>query len=134
MTFILGIAMFLNSRRVAKQGDRKLTTDEQSVEDAREDVIAERRRIELERLYERVAILEADIEGLKNSRQKQQDTIESQADEIERTNDVLSNVRHIFSEFVKRVQDAWAEGRTMPALTPEELKLLEDTYQPPSRK
>ena len=132
VTAVLGVLMWVNSRKQTGQGDRKITVEEQVAEDAREDVIAERRRVELERLYSRVGKLEEEVQALKKSGEDQERTIKDQADELERTNDVLSNVRHLFTAFVHRVQVAWEQGHSMPTLTAEELRILEDTYQPRS--
>lgn len=48
---LLGLGVYVNSKRGVKQKDRELTVDEQQAQDAREDMIARERREELERLY-----------------------------------------------------------------------------------
>ena len=54
VTGLLGLGVFLNSRRANQAGDKKLTLEEQIASDANDDRIAERRLVELKRLYEQV--------------------------------------------------------------------------------
>lgn len=58
VTLLLGLLVWHNSRRSNQVADKKVTVEEQALEDAREDVIAKRRAEELDRLYERVEKLE----------------------------------------------------------------------------
>lgn len=127
VTLLLGILVFITNRRANRTSEKKLTLEEQQAADEREDGIAERRRVELERLYGRVEKLEEIVKQLQAADRKKQVTINEQADELERTNDILSDVRALFSKFVTRVEEAWASGKAMPTLTTEERRLLEDT-------
>ena len=54
VSLALGIMAFINSRRANNTGDKKLTLEEQIAADANDDRIAERRLVELKRLYEQV--------------------------------------------------------------------------------
>lgn len=126
-TLLLGVLAFVTNRRANRTSEKKLTLEEQTAEDDREDNIAERRRIELDRLYQRVDKLEKIVEQLRLRDEQKQTTINSQADELERTNELLSAVRILFSRFVGRVETAWKDGHTMPALTVDERFLLEST-------
>lgn len=58
VTLLLGLGVYLNARRSNKNAEKHLTVEEQVAEDEREDVIARRRREELDRLYARVEKLE----------------------------------------------------------------------------
>jgi uncharacterized protein HemX len=135
VTLLLGLLVFITNRRANRTGEKKLTLEEQQVEDQRHRSISEERRKELDRLYERVDKLETTVAELqKRDEQKQKtideqaDKIDDQADELERTNRVLSEVRRLFVKYTARVERAWKEGHTtMPTLTVEEKSLLEDT-------
>lgn len=60
---LLGITYtFINSRRSNQISATKVGVEAQAAEDVREDVIAERRRVELERLYGRLDKLETDFD------------------------------------------------------------------------
>lgn len=52
------ILTFITNRRAQRTSEKKLTLEEQAAEDQSDDRIAERRLIELERLYKRVEALE----------------------------------------------------------------------------
>jgi hypothetical protein len=92
-----------------------------------DDRIAERRRVELERLYERVEKLEGIVDRLEKSDTDKQKTINSQASELEKTNTLLSDLRTAFTAFVGRVERAWEDGHPKPSLTEQERSLLENT-------
>lgn len=128
MAALLGVVLvFITNRRANKTDEKKLTLEEQAVEDAHEDKIAERRLGELNRLYERVAVLEKTVEQLIERDKQKQATIDTQAGDLERTNDALDSVRGLFIAFVKRVETAWRDGHTMPTLSADEQALLEMT-------
>ena len=120
VTLLLWVLVFITNRRANQ-------TSEKKVEIEAEDTIAERRRVELERLYLRVEKLERIVEELQKRDREKQTTINDQADELERTNEVLSDVRELFTRFVARVEVAWTSGHTMPTLTADERELLERT-------
>jgi uncharacterized protein HemX len=58
ITLLLGIGVFYNARKHNKTEERQLTVTEQNQADERDDAIAERRRVELERLYIRLDAME----------------------------------------------------------------------------
>lgn len=126
-TTALGLLVWNNQRRQARAGERSVDIDEQSAEIANEDKIAERRRVELERLYKRVEKLEGIVERLEKSDTAKQETINSQASELEKTNTLLADLRSAFTAFVGRVEKAWDDGHSKPSLTDEERALLENT-------
>jgi Mg2+ and Co2+ transporter CorA len=126
-TTALGVLVWNNQRRQAHAGERSVDIDEQTAEISNEDKIAERRRVELERLYLRVEKLEGIVERLQQADEDKQKTIDSQADELGRTNDLLSDLRSAFKAFVERVEKAWDDGHSRPSLTDEERSLLENT-------
>ena len=134
VTLLLGLLVFRTNSRANKTSEKTLTLQEQNAEDDREDNIAERRRVELERLYERVDKLEQIVEQLRIRDVQKQSTINDQADDLERTNATLSDVRNLFSRFVDRVAQSWTDGHTMPTLTTAERTLLEDTIPYRTRK
>lgn len=127
VTLLLGVLVFITNRRANRTSEKHLTLEEQQEANDREDTIAERRRVELERLYQRVDKLEKTVAALQEADEKKQRTINDQADELERTNEVLTDVRALFSRFVTRVEEAWKNGHTMPTLTTDEWALLNDT-------
>lgn len=114
------VLVFITNRRANATSEKKVGLEA-------EDSIAERRRVELERLYLRVEKLEKIVEELQRRDRDKQRTIDDQADELERTNEVLEDVRALFTRFVARVETAWTSGHTMPTLTLEERELLERT-------
>jgi hypothetical protein len=63
VTTLLGLLVWHNSRGANKNAEKKVSVEEQAAEDARDDVIAERRRVELERLYGRLDKIETDFEA-----------------------------------------------------------------------
>lgn len=133
LTALAGVVLvFITNRRANATNEKKLTLEEQQAEDAREDKIAERRLGELNRLYERVAVLEKTVEQLLERDRQKQATIDTQADDLDRTNDALDSIRSLFIAFVRRVETAWKDGHTMPTLTEDEQALLEMTL-PASR-
>ncbi len=127
ITLLIGVLVYLNARRQNRTGEKKLSLEEQQEANDREDVIAKRRAEELERLYERVDKLEKTVEALQEADREKQQTINYQADELQRTNQVLAAVRTLFLTFERRVREAWENGHTMPTLTSDERALLEDT-------
>lgn len=142
VTLIIGVLVYLNARRQNRTGEKQLTVEEQRVEDARAEMIANMTGEELKRLYtERIPELEASVErlqktvaDLQKADTEKQKTINDQADELERTRDelrwtnqVLTDVRALVSSFAGRVEEAWTSGHTMPTLTPDEWALLNDT-------
>lgn len=134
VTLLLGLLVFVTNRRANKTGEKKLTLDEQQLEDQRHRSISEERRKELDRLYERVDKLEKTVAELQKRDEQKQETIDrqaekidDQADELERTNKLLSEVRALFMRYTARVERAWKDGHTMPTLTVDEKALLEDT-------
>lgn len=125
---LLGVVLvFITNRRANKTGEKKLTLDEQVAEDARKRSISEERRIELERLYLRVEKLELALADLQKRDEQKQKTIDTQAVDLERTTDALEGLRGLFVAFVKRVEQAWSDGHSMPTLTEHEQALLEMT-------
>lgn len=114
--------------RASKTSEKKVTVEEQIAEDAREDVIATRRREELDRLYElraqdnaRLEKLEKKVDELTESDRLKQITIEG-------LTELLARVRSLFLTFINRVESAWDNGHSMPKLTEIELALLKDVY------
>lgn len=75
VTLGLGVLVFVNNRRANRTAEKKLTVEEQIAKNEREDVIAKRRREELDRLYARCDELEADIVDLKRDRRVQRHQI-----------------------------------------------------------
>lgn len=75
VTLGLGVLVFVNNRRANRTAEKKLTVEEQIAKNEREDVIAKRRREELDRLYTRCDELEADIVDLKRDRRVQRHQI-----------------------------------------------------------
>ena len=59
VTLLLGFLVYRTNKHANKTHAKKLTLEEQVAEDERGDKIAERRRIELNRLYDRLDKLEA---------------------------------------------------------------------------
>lgn len=120
--------LYLNQRRANK-------TNETAVEVETDDKIAARRLGEIQRLDALVKELRADMNAMKETitelqkrDSEKQETINSQRDELERTNQVLADVRRLFAEFVARVEFAWESGHdAMPSLTKAERDLLEHT-------
>lgn len=127
VTLLLGVLVFITNRRANTTQAKKLTLEEQTVEDKRHRSISQERREELDRLYARVDKLEHMVEELQRRDEQKQNTINEQADEIERTNTVLGQVRRLFVRYTARVEQAWRDGHTMPTLTSDERALLEDT-------
>lgn len=82
ITLLLGVGVWLNSRRSNRTAEKKLTVEEQTAEDNREDVIARRRKEELERLYKRVDDLDEDMKSMKADLDARQATIDTQAIDI----------------------------------------------------
>lgn len=76
VTLLLGLLVFFNAVRSNRTAEKKLTVEEQQAQDDREDVIAKRRREELDRLYARCDELEADVEQLKKDRKADKIKIE----------------------------------------------------------
>jgi hypothetical protein len=72
VTAALGVLVFVNNRRANRTAEKKLTVEEQAIADEREDVIARRRKEELDRLYARYEAMEEDIASLKESRKGDQ--------------------------------------------------------------
>lgn len=138
VTALLGVVLvFITNRRANKTNEKKLTIDERNAEVERDDKIAARRLGELNRLYERVAVLEKTVQDLLERDKEKQKTIDTQADDLEKTNDALDSVRSLFVSFVKRVEKAWKAGHQMPTLTTDEQALLEMTLpviRTPNRK
>lgn len=126
VSLILGLLVFITNRRSAANKEKRLTIDEQRIEDARLDNIADRRREELDRLYVRVEKLETLVNELRERDEQKQTTIEHQADELKRTNQLLADVRRLFARYTTRVEKAWKLGHTMPTLTDEEKAVLAD--------
>lgn len=118
---------FITNRRAAATKDKKLTFEEQIAANTASNLVSTERREELERLYGRVEKLEQIVEDLQRRDVVKQATIDKQADELDRTNRALAEVKRTFARYTKRVEDAWTAEHSMPALTGEELKLLEDT-------
>ena len=58
ITLLLGVGVFYNARKHNATEERQLTVAEQNASDDRDDAIAERRRVELERLYIRLDAME----------------------------------------------------------------------------
>lgn len=127
VSLLLGVLVFVTNRRANKTSEKKLSVEEQEIEDNREDVIAKRRKEELDRLYQRVDKLEKIVDELQRRDREKQTTIDDQAGELERTNRLLADVRRLFVRYTARVERAWADGHTMPTLTEEERALLENT-------
>lgn len=130
---LLGVLfLYFNQKRANK-------ISETAVDVETDDKIAARRLGEIQRLDALVKELRADMNAMKETiaelqkrDNEKQRTIDTQADELERTNEILSDVRRLFSEFVKRVEFAWEAGHeTMPSLTREERELLEHTRPRP---
>lgn len=126
---LLGVLfVYLNQRRANKIG-------ESVAEVETDDKIAARRLGEIQRLDALVKELRTDMNAMKETitelqkrDTEKQETIDSQRDELEKTNEILSDVRKLFSAFVKRVEFAWESGHeTMPSLTKAERDLLELT-------
>jgi chromosome segregation ATPase len=121
------VLMFVTNRRAN-------ATSEKKVDIEAEQSVAEMRLSEIKRLDDLVRSLRLDVDKLtktveelqRRDRDKQR-TINDQADELERTNEVLSDVRELFTRFVARVEIAWTSGHTMPTLTADERELLERT-------
>lgn len=78
VTLLLGLLVYRTNRGANRTNEKKLSIEEQIAEDERGDRIAERRRVELERLYERVEKLEALTETLK----KELEVIQEERDMI----------------------------------------------------
>lgn len=64
VTLLLGVGVFYNARKHNQTEAKQLTVTEQNAADDRDDAIAERRRVELERLYIRLDAMEAVQEEL----------------------------------------------------------------------
>lgn len=117
-----------------KVSEQQLSLEQQRFEADRTDAIAQNRLKEIERLSGELKDLRAEFDKLrdtvedlqKRDREKQR-TINEQANELEQTNNLLADVRALFSRFVARVEQAWKDGHTMPTLTDEERELLEST-------
>lgn len=121
VTLLLGLLAVINNHRATKNNEKQSAVGQ-------EDIIAKRRKEELDRLYERVDKLEKTVESLLKRDAEKQETIDTQRDELERTNEILSDVRKLFAQFVQRVEFAWDAGHeTMPSLTKAERDLLEQT-------
>ena len=128
VTLALGVLVGINTWR-ANRNDEKATDVET------DDKIAARRLGEIQRLDALVKELRTDMNAMKETiaelqkrDNEKQATINSQRDELDRTNEVLSDVRRLFAEFVARVEFAWESGHeTMPSLTKAERDLLENT-------
>lgn len=128
------VFVYANQRRANQVSEKKLTVEERAADSAEEDRIAARRLSEIERLDDLVNGLRVEldamkkkIDGLEKSDREKQKTIDSQADELGRTNVLLSDLRSAFKAFVERVEKAWDDGHSRPSLTVEERALLENT-------
>lgn len=123
-TILVAVLAFMTNRRANRTSEKHLSLEEQQAEDNRDDLVTKRQAAELDRLYARVDKLEETVKQLQQSDTAKQKTINDQADELERTNDVLSALRALFSKFVSRVEDAWTNQGPMPTLTTAERALL----------
>lgn len=115
VTLALGVLVFVNSRRANQTAEKKLTVEEQQAEHEREDVIARRRREELDRLYARCDELEADVKQLKLDRRadkKKIEVLQSRTDLADAREVVL--YRHIKSLRTHIVKQLPPPPPTMP--------------------
>jgi len=134
VSLTLGAFVLLRDWWSKRHGDRRVDVEERALEVDVDDRIAQRRLGEIERLDELVTGLRSELDEMKKSvgelearDRKKQKTINTQANEIEKTNRLLSDLRTAFTQFVGRVEKAWDDGHPRPSLTAEERALLEDT-------
>lgn len=100
--FVIGLLSYLNARRQNR-------TTEQRAEDEHEDGIAERRRLELQRVYERLDALEGDVTALKKR-------------------DVA------FGNVLRDAANQWPSDRPGPVFNPADTRVIEDTFPAAWRK
>lgn len=113
VSMLLGLGMYINSRRGVSQRDRELTTDEQQARHAREDMVMRERREELERLYPQLREMREHI--------KQMEILERRLWESDRREWVLyQHVKDLRNHIVEE------KPPPPPAMPPELVEWFED--------